>query len=102
MERDEFGTVLRVYYYEINLYDGWFDCGNVFRVNPEDIAPGTSGSSVLIIYLVNPHYLALEGRSVGDPYPLRHVTQLDFTLYRPDGSIVVENYVVKVDPPTAG
>ena len=102
LTRDEDGTILTAYYYEVNLYDGWFDCGNVYRVNPEDIAPGTSGSSVLTIYLVNPHYLALEGRGVGDPSPLRYVTQLDFTLFTPSGT-VAGTQTVLVDPPqTAG
>lgn len=101
LERDEFGTWLSSFHYEINLYDGWWDCGNTYRVNPEDILPGTSASSVLHVYLVNPHYLALEGRSVGDPYPKRFVTKLVFTLLTPDGSIVVEDFVVNVDAPAA-
>ena len=102
LERDEFGTWLRSFHYEINLYDGWWDCGNTYRVNPEDILPGTSASSVLHVYLANPHYLALEGRSVGDPYPKRHVTQLDFTLFTPSGGIAGKETVF-VDPAaTAG
>ena len=88
LERTPEGVWLKSFHYEINLYDGWFDCGNTYRINPKDIVPGTSGSSVLTVYLVNPHNLAADGKVVGAAYPARKVTSLDITVFTPTGSKV--------------
>ncbi len=88
LERTPEGVWLRSFHYEINVYDGWFDCGNTYRINPKDIAPGTSGSSVLTVYLVNPHNIATDGKVVGTPYPGRKVTSLDITVFNPTGGTV--------------
>jgi murein DD-endopeptidase MepM/ murein hydrolase activator NlpD len=88
LERTPEGVWLKSFHYEINLFDGWFDCGNTYRLNPKDIAPGTSGSSVLTVYLVNPHNIAVDGKVVGAPYPGRKVTGLDLTVFTPTGGKV--------------
>lgn len=86
--RDAQGRWLEWFHYEVYLYDGWFDCGNTLRINPPNILPGQSGSSVFKIYMVNPFQREVFGRIVGDPYPVRRVTQLDVTVFRQDGSLV--------------
>lgn len=101
LERDQFGNWLRSFHYEINLYDGWFDCGNTYRVNPENIAPGASASSVLNIYLINPHFLEATGERIGQPYPERYVTQLDFTLFTPTGAVAGTQSLAVPLPQTA-
>lgn len=87
LKRDKEGNWLEVFYYQINLYDGWFDCGNTLRINPPNIEPGTSGSSVLKVYFINPHKRTY-GEISGSPYPNRWVTQVDVTVFRQDGSLV--------------
>lgn len=93
VERTPEGVWITWYHWERDLYDGWFDCGNSYRVNPPNIAPGTSGTSVLTVYLVNPHNRALSGAIVGTPYPGRKVTKLDITVFKPDGTKVGTNTV---------
>jgi hypothetical protein len=88
LDRAPDGTWLEWFHYEVNLYDGWFDCGNTYRVNPPNVLPGQSGTSNLRIYLVNPHNLAVDGSVVGTPYPGRTVTSLDITVFRQAGSVV--------------
>ncbi len=88
LERTPEGVWLKSFHYEINLYEGWFDCGNTYRVNSKDIAPGTSGASVLTVYLVNPHNIAVDGKVVGAAYPARKVTSLDITVFTPTGGKV--------------
>lgn len=88
LSRDAEGRWLEVFHYEIFLFDGWFDCGNTLRVNPPNILPGQSGTSVFKVYMVNPFQREVFGRIVGSPYPTRRVTQLDVTVFRQDGSVV--------------
>ena len=87
LDRAPDGTWLKWFHYEIDLHDGWFDCGNTYRVNPPNIAPGASGSSNLRVYLVNPHNAAA-GQIVGAPYPGRTVTILDVTVFKQSGAVV--------------
>jgi len=42
------------FYWEQTLYGGWFDCGNEYRVLPDDFAPGQSASAPLTMYLIHP------------------------------------------------
>jgi LysM repeat protein len=88
LDRAPDGTWLKWYHYTIDLPDGWFDCGNTYRVNPPNIKPGASGSSNLQVYLVNPHNVATDGSIVGTPYPGRTVTSLDVTVFKQNGTVV--------------
>lgn len=88
LDRAPDGTWLKWFHYEVNLFDGWFDCGNTYRINPANIKPGASGKSLLRVYLVNPHNKALYNQVVGTPYPLRTVTSLDVTVFKQDGAKV--------------
>jgi LysM repeat protein len=82
------GVWLTWYHYTIDLPDGWFDCGNTYRVNPASVAPGASATSNLRVYLVNPHFKATTGELVGTAYPGRAVTGLDVTVFKQDGTPV--------------
>jgi hypothetical protein len=42
------------FHWEQTLTGGWFDCGNEYRVLPDDIVPNTQATIPLTIYLVHP------------------------------------------------
>lgn len=84
---DAQGNWLDKFFWQVSLYDGWFDCGNSHRVNPANILPGQSATSILRVYLQNP-FLKSQGQIVGAAYPQRSVTSIDLSVRRQDASLV--------------
>ncbi len=77
-------------HWKVNWPGGWFDCGNGYRVKPEDLAPGASASVPLTIYLQHPRLWA-------DPPPNRQVSSLTLSVWRADG-VLLENVASKTFP----
>jgi LysM repeat protein len=67
------------FHWTMELEGGWFDCGNEYRVKPEDIEPGESGSAPLQIYLVHPR--DFNTVMFGD----RTITRIDLELFDTNG-----------------
>jgi hypothetical protein len=68
--------------WEVDWPGGWMDCGNSYKVNPPDLAPGTSASSPLIIYNQHPREWHPDNR------PTRRVTSITISLWRADGTLL--------------
>jgi LysM repeat protein len=67
------------FHWTMELEGGWFDCGNEYRVLPEDIEPGESASTPLEIYLVHPR----DWNTV--MFGTRTITRIDLELFDTDG-----------------
>jgi len=67
------------FHWTMFLEGGWFDCGNQYRVKPEDIEPGETGSAPLQIYLVHPR--DFDTVMFGD----RTITRIDLELFDTTG-----------------
>lgn len=65
--------------WEVHHKGGIFDCGNAYRVKPEDIPPGGVGSVPLTVYLQHPRQWE------SDPPPDRRIQQITLGLWRSDG-----------------
>jgi LysM repeat protein len=67
------------FYWSQTLTGGWFDCGNVYRVKPDNIPVGGSASAPLTIYLQHP-------REFSAPPPTRQVVRIDLEVFDTDGN----------------
>jgi hypothetical protein len=70
------------FHWDITLVGGWFDCGNEYRVKPEDLKIGQSATVPLTFYTLSPRQWPYDGLPPRHP---RKITRIDLELFTPSG-----------------